>query len=89
MRLTSLKPIDVLCVEPQKQLLVVKQSKEVVGDIRLIVPRVQFLGQCEKRLGIVKKIVKFKNGLWVWDVILLQVVVQATPWGSVETEGEG
>lgn len=66
-----------------------KQSKEVVGDIRLIVPRVQLLGQCEKRLGIVKEIVKFKNGLWVWDVILLQVVVQATPWGSVETEGEG
>lgn len=65
-----------------------EQSKEVVCDIRLIVPRVQLLGQCEKWLGIVKEKVKFKNGLWVWDVILLQVVVQATPWGSVETEGE-
>lgn len=53
--LTSLKPIDVLCVEPQKQPLVMEQSQEVVSGIRPIVPRVQLLGKSEKRHGIAKE----------------------------------
>lgn len=66
-----------------------EQSEEVVSDIRPVVPRVQLLGQREKGLGVMKEKVKFEDGLGVWDFILLEVVVEATPWGSVETEGEG
>lgn len=61
-----------------------EQPKEVVSDIGPIVPRVQLLGQREKGLGVVKEKAKFKDSLRVWDVILLKVAVEATPWGSVE-----
>lgn len=61
-----------------------EQPKEVVSDIGPIVPRVQLLGQREKGLGVVKEKAKFKDGLRVWDVILLKVAVEATPWGSAE-----
>lgn len=77
--LTSLEPIDVLRVEPQEQPLLMQQSEEVVSDVGPIVPRVQFLGQSEKGLGVVKEKLEFKDGLGVRDVILLEVAVEATP----------
>lgn len=85
----SLKSINVLCVEPQKQFLVVKQSKEVVSDIRPIVPRVQLLGQGEEGLGVVKEKAKFKDGLRVRDVILLKVAVETTSRGSEVRDATG
>lgn len=42
-----------------------------MSNIGLIVPRVQLLGQFEKGLGVMKEKFKFKNGLRVWDVVLL------------------
>lgn len=66
-----------------------EQPKEVVSDIGPIVPRVQLLGQREKGLGVVKEKAKFKDGLRVWDVILLKVAVEATPWGSEVRDATG
>lgn len=87
--LTSLKPIDVLRVEPQKQPLVMKQPEEVVSDVGLIVSRVQLLGQSEKRLGVVKEEWEFENGLGVREIVLLEVAVQATPRRSAGREDRG
>ena len=54
-RLTSLKPVDVLCVEPQKQPLLMQQPEEVVSSIGPIVPRVPLFGESEKWLGVMKE----------------------------------
>lgn len=77
--LTSLEPIDVLCVEPQEQPLVVQQSEEVVYDVGPAAPQVQLLGQSEKGLGVVREESELENGLGVWEPVLLQVAVEATP----------
>lgn len=60
-----------------------------MSDIRPVVPRVQLLGQREKGLGVMKEKAKFEDGLGVWDVILLEVVVEATPWGSEVRDATG
>lgn len=78
-RLTSLEPVDVLCVEPQKQPLVMQQSQEVVNDVGPVVPGVQLLGQSEKGLGVVEEKRELENGLRVGDVVLLEVAVAAAP----------
>lgn len=54
-RLTSLQPVDVLCVEAQEQPLVMQQPKEVVDDVGSVVPRVHLLGPRAEGLGVVKK----------------------------------
>jgi len=83
-RLTSLEPVDVLCVEPQKQPLVVKQPQEVVYDVGPIAPEVQLLGQREEGLGVVREERELKNGLGVGEVVPLQVAVEATPGRPAE-----
>lgn len=77
--LTSLEPINILRVEPQKQPLVVEQSEEVVYDVGPVVLKVQLLGQSEKGLGVVREESQLKNSLGVWEVILLQVAIEAAP----------
>lgn len=79
-RLTSLEPIDVLCVQPQKLPLVVQQSQEVVSDVGPVIPRVQFLGQRQEWLGVVQEEGELKNGLWIGDVVLMEVAVAAAAW---------
>lgn len=80
MQLTSLQPVDVLCVQPQEQPLVMEQPEKVVRGIRLIVPRVQLLGQGEKGLGVVKEEIEFKNGLRVRDVVFLELAIKPNLW---------
>lgn len=75
--LTSLQPVDILSVEPQKLPLVVQQSQEVVDDVGPVLPRVQLLGPREKGLGIVEVIGELKNGLGVGDAVQLQFAVPA------------
>lgn len=80
MQLTSLQPIDVLCVQPQEQPLVMEQPEKVVRGIRPVVPRVQLLGQGEKGLGVVKEEIEFKNGLRVRDVVFLELAIKPDLW---------
>lgn len=92
-RLTSLEPVDVLCVEPQQQPLLMQQSQEVVNDVGPVVSGVQLLGQSEKGLGVVKEKRQLENGLRVGDVVLLEVAVVAAPrrpaekWGAESGRG--
>lgn len=76
----SLQPVDILCVEPQEQPLVVEQPQEVVDDVRPVVPRVHLLGPREEGAGVVKEKCEFKNGLRVWDIAVLEATVEASSW---------
>ena len=43
---------------------------------------IQFLGQSEERLCVAFKVVNIKDGLWVGDLVLLQVVIKTSARGS-------
>lgn len=74
-QLTSLQPINVLCVQTQKELFVKQKAEEVVGIVGPVVAWVQLLGQHEEGLRIVEEIAKLKDGFWVRNIILLEVMV--------------
>lgn len=83
-KLTSLQPVNVLGVEPQKEPFVMQEPQEIVGIVGSVISRVQLLGQSEKGLGIDKEIGQFEDGFWIRDVILLKVTVEAAPWGPAK-----
>lgn len=90
--LTSLQPIDVLGVEPQKQPLVLEQPQEVVDHVGPVVPRVHLLGPREEGPGVVEEEGEFKNGLRVRDIAVLEAAVEASPWRparGTRASGEG
>lgn len=90
--LTSLQPIDVLCVEPQEQPLVLEQPQEVVDHVGPVVPRVHLLGPREEGPGVVEEEGEFKNGLRVRDIAVLEAAVEAGPWrpaGGARASEEG
>lgn len=57
-----------------------EQAEEIVYDIGPVAPGVQLLGQSKKGLGVVMEESELENGLRVWEVVPLQVAVQAAPW---------
>lgn len=81
--LTSLQSIDVLSVHPDQLAFVMKQPDEVVCQIGTIVPGIQLFSQGKERVWIVMKIVNLKYCLGVREVVLLEVVIKATPGGPV------
>lgn len=83
-KLTSLQPVNVLGVEPQKEPFVMQEPQEIVGIVGSVISRVQLLGQSEKGLGVDKEIGQFEDGFWIRDVILLKVTVEAAPWGPAK-----
>lgn len=68
-----------------------EQTCKIMRHIRLIVPRIQFFGQCEEGIWVVVEESNFKYGLSIGEVVLLQVVVQAAAWRPVRERraGEG
>lgn len=62
-----------------------EQAYKVMGQVRLIVSRIQLFGQSEERIRVVVEEFNFKYGLSVGEVVLLQVVVKSAAWRS---EGE-
>lgn len=75
--ITSLQSVDVLRVHPEELALPVEQPHEVMGQVRLIVSRIQLLGQGKERFWVVVEESDFKYGLSVGEVVLLQVVVKS------------
>jgi len=49
----------------------------------LVVPWIQLLGQSEEGSRVVMEIVHLEYGLCIRQVILLEVVIETTPWGPV------
>lgn len=83
--ITSLQAVNVLRVHPEELALPVEQAHKVMGQVRLIVPRIQLFGQSEERIRVVVEEFNFKYGFSVGEVVLLQVVVKSAAWRS---EGE-
>lgn len=40
----------------------------------------QFFGECEERLGILRKVCDVKYGHGLRDLVLLEVVIETSPW---------
>lgn len=80
--LTFLQAIDVLRVHAQQQAFVVERADEVVDVVGPVAAGIQSLGQREERLRVVGKVVNVENGLWVRDVVLLQVGIKSSSWSS-------
>lgn len=59
-----------------------EQAHKVMGQVGLIVSRIQLLGQGKERIWVVVEEFDFKYGLSVREVVLLQVVVKSTAWRS-------
>ena len=57
-----------------------QHADEVVHIVRLVVARVQLLGQGEERSRVIGEVVDIEDGLWVRDVVLFQVGVQTSAW---------
>lgn len=80
--LTFLQAVDVLRVHAQQQAFVVERADEVVDVVGPVAAGIQGLGQREERLRVVGKVVNVENGLWVRDVVLLQVGIKSSSWSS-------
>ena len=52
----------------------------MVGHVRLVLARVQLPGQCEKWFGLPGEVCDVKDGGGVRDIVLLQVVIETSPW---------
>ena len=61
-----------------------QQSHEVVCRIRSVLARVQLPGQREERLGLLREERDVKDGGGVWDVVVLQVVIETSPGSPVQ-----
>lgn len=77
---TSLQPVDVLCVHAEELTLLVKQTYEVVAKVGSVVSWIEFFGESKEWVRVVMKEVDLKDGLGIWQVILLKVVIEATAW---------
>ena len=53
-------------------------------EIGLVVPWIELLGQGEERQWVVMEVVDLEYGLCIRQVIPLEVVIETTPWGSVQ-----
>ena len=58
-------------------------------SIGLVSSRVEFSSQREEGLGVVDKEGDVKYGSWVWNVVLLEVVVKTGPRCSRGKENVG
>lgn len=76
----SFQAIDVLRVHAQQLILLVQQANKVVRHVGLEVPRIQLFGQGKERVWVSVEKVDLEYGLGVRQVVLLQVVVEATAW---------
>lgn len=81
---TSFQAVDILRIHPEKLTLVVKQTHKIVCQIGLVIARIQLLGQGKEGSRVVMEIVNLKYGFCIRQVILLEVVIETTPWGSVK-----
>lgn len=70
-KFTSLQSVNVLRVHPEELALLVEQAHKVMGQVGLIVSRIQLLGQGEERIWVVVEEFDFKYGLSVGEVVLL------------------
>lgn len=78
--LTLLQAVDVLRVHAQQQAFVVEHADEVVDVVGPVASRIQSLGQGEEWQWVVGEEVDVEDGLWVGNIVLLQVSVQARSW---------
>lgn len=78
--LTLLQAVDVLRVHAQQQAFVVEHADEVVDVVGPVASRIQSLSQGEERQRVVGEEVDVEDGLWVGNIVLLQVGIQARSW---------
>lgn len=60
-----------------------KQTNEVVRQIGLVITRIKLFGKSEKRVWIVMKVIYFKYGLSIRQIVLLKVVIKTAARRSV------
>ena len=61
----------------------------MVDGVGLVVTGIELPGQREEWLGVVDKEGDVKYGCGVWDLVLLEVVIETSAWCSGEREGGG
>lgn len=84
--LTSLKSVNVLSVAPKQDSLVLEQPQEAVGQAGTEPARVQLLGQTEERSWVAVEVGSVKDGRGLGQLVLLEIVIQTTPWGSSDKQ---
>ena len=76
--LTSLEAVDVLSVDARQQPFLMQETQEVVHIVGVELAGVQLLGQGVEGAGVLLEEVDVKYRLWVWDVVVTQVVVESS-----------
>ena len=60
-----------------------QQTTEMMHDVGTVLAgRVEFARQGEERTRVVVEIVDVEDGLGVWNLVLLQIVVESRAWRS-------
>ncbi len=60
-----------------------KQANEVVCQIGLVITRIKLFSKSKKRVWIVMKVIYFKYGLSIGQIVLLKVVIKTAAGRSV------
>lgn len=76
----SFQAIYVLRVHSQQLTLLMQQPNKVVRQVGLEVSGIQLFGQGEEGIWVSVEKVDVEYGLGVWQVVLLQVVIETTAW---------
>lgn len=85
----SLESVDVLRVVAHEESLVVQQFRKVVTRSGLELAGVQLSRQSEERLRVSDEVLDVKDRCRVWQIVLLEVVVQASGWRPEVRDSSG
>lgn len=66
----------------------VEHADEVVDVVGPVASRIQSLGQGEERQRVVGEEVDVEDGLWVGNIVLLQVGIQACSWSPEQRRND-
>ena len=79
---TSFQSINILCVIPEQHFFLLQQSNKVVDSVGLVATGVELPGKDQERLGVVHKECDVKYCSGVWNLVLLEVVIETSTWCS-------
>lgn len=65
-----------MSIRSKQSSFLVQEDVQIMSDGRLKGTRIELFGQHAERLRVVSEIVDAEDGLWVRQIILLQIVVE-------------
>lgn len=73
---TSFESIDVLCVDPMKEILIVQIPNEVMDDVGQVSTGVELFSQVKEWLRIAIEIIELEYCLWIRNVVPTEIIVE-------------